>query len=68
METFLFEILVELTAYGILKLSGYLIEVVKNNVDENQHYFFNHQSTAILWWFFIFKIPLTIHPKCCCHH
>lgn len=35
MEYFLFEILFELTAYGILRLFDYLIEVVKNNVDEN---------------------------------
>lgn len=34
MEYFLFEILFELTTYGILRLSGYLIEVVKDNTEE----------------------------------
>ena len=35
MKTFLYELFVELVSAGILKLFGFVIEVVKNNVDEN---------------------------------
>lgn len=34
MDYFLFEILFELTAYVILRLFDYLIEVVKDNTEE----------------------------------